>query len=105
MPSYKFVQERGDLYCYGRQKKHLVVTISGIRFLLPMSVASDQRILANTKEARAKQVDLFTSALEEGTPIDEAVDLLAVSTVLNFEFSHDSVGDLLGLPKQKSDSE
>jgi hypothetical protein len=69
-----------------------------------MFVASDQRILGTIKDAPAKQVELFMSALEEGTPIEEAVDLLAVSTVLNFEFSDDSVGDLLGTPK-KSGSE
>jgi len=48
---------------------------------------------------------MFRKAVEEGIPIEEATDLLAVGTLLNFEFSQDSVGDLLGIPKAKSGAE
>jgi hypothetical protein len=43
--------------------------------------------------------DIFKMALEEGIPIGEAANLLAAGTLLNFELSKDSVGDLLGIPR------
>ncbi len=61
-----------------------------------MSIACDQQALSATKDALAKQVDLFEKAFEEGTP-----SLLAVGTLLNFEFSRDSIGDLLGLANRQ----
>jgi hypothetical protein len=105
MPSYKFTQDGNELYCYVRNKKHLVVAISGMRFLLPMSIASDQQALSATKDVLAKQVDLFEKALEEGIPVEEAVGLLAAGALLRFEFSQDSIGDLLGITKPASELE
>ncbi len=64
-----------------------------------MSIACDQQALSATKDVLAKQVDLFEKALEEGTPVEEAVSLLAVGTLLNFEFSRDSIGGLPGIAK------
>lgn len=102
MPSYKFIQQGSELYCFVRHKKHLVVTVSGMRFLLPMSIAGDQQILAKTKQLLAKQVDLFRGAVDEGIPVEEASGLLSISTLLNFEFSRDSVGDLLCVPNTQN---
>jgi hypothetical protein len=70
-----------------------------------MSIACDQQALSATKDALAKQVDLFEKALEEGIPVEEAVSLLAVGALLNFEFSRDSIGDLLGIAKLASELE
>jgi len=76
-----------------------------MRFLLPMSIACNQQALSATKDTLAKQVDLFEKALKEGNPVEEAVSLLAVGALLNFEFSQDSIGDLLGIAKPASELE
>jgi len=53
----------------------------------------------------ARQVDLFRNALEEGVPIEEAVGVLSLGNFVNFEFSVDSVGDVLGILGETSESE
>ena len=70
-----------------------------------MSIVCDQQALSATKDALAKQVDLFEKAIEEGTHVEETVSLLAVGALLNFEFYRDSIGGLPGIAKPVSELE
>lgn len=99
MSELVFFQEGPDIYCNIRGKKHKLIEVEGMKFVLPLAIVANADIFEKTKELLARQVALYREALSEGVPVYEAIKCLAIGNLVSFEFSTDSVGDILGIPK------
>lgn len=95
MPEYQFVEEGGETYCYLRGKKHLVAEMQGVRFLIPMSIATNKKLFKAMRKLLTKQAALYKELIDNGVPVQDAVKALAISSMFSIEFAEEKFGDLL----------
>ncbi|MBI2916901.1 MAG: hypothetical protein HYY01_02820 [Chloroflexi bacterium] len=104
MSDLQFFQEGQYTYCYVGRKKCRLVEAAGIRFLVPIRIIENELLFQQAVRLLAEQAKLFQDMLRQGVPIEDAVKVLALGSLVTFEFSTDSVGNMLATPAEDTDS-
>ncbi len=103
MSDLKFFEEGYHTYCYIGSTKCRLIKVGSIGFLMPMSIVANEQLLQKAISLLEKQVALFDSMVRSGIPVEDAVKVLALGSLVTFEFSTDSAGNMLGLPRESRD--